>query len=399
MPGKLDSEGLAGETCRRCKEPALLVVRKEPLCRSVHLPPSHHQVTDSHPSPCFIRYVNTKAIKRMESFRVRNADPNKQRKILLPMSFGVSSVALLNVLDFHLKSQQEKTGRTGYSITVMFVDTRSIDPAGPSPDVLTGLKERFPNYEYASVAIQDVFTSVAPDDSLFSLLPSSDVREDASPLNKLSALMNSLPSASARADTLPILRTRLLVAEAHARGCECILWGDSTTKLAEKTLSETAKGRGFSLPWQISDGESPAGFGLAFNYPARDLLKKELAAYVHHLEPSLSSLVHEGSTAATQASMSSRNTTIDDLMKQYFESVEENFPSIVANVVRTSSKLEAKPVLADAERCSLCQMPVTDGRFGIHGWGGDQQDGLSSSASEAGRRLCYGCTRSMPRAA
>ncbi|RAL68532.1 hypothetical protein DID88_007259 [Monilinia fructigena] len=39
-------------------------------------------------------------------------------------------------------------------------------------------------------------------------------------------------------------------------------------------------------------------------------------------------------------SASSKSTTIDDLMAQYFESVEENFPSIVANVVRTSSKLK-----------------------------------------------------------
>jgi len=25
--------------------------------------------------------------------------------------------------------------------------------------------------------------------------------------------------------------------------------------------------------------------------------------------------------------------------------------------------------------CSLCSMPVAGGRFGIHGWGGDQEDG------------------------
>jgi cytoplasmic tRNA 2-thiolation protein 2 len=321
---------------------------------------------------------------------VRNSAPDQQRKILLPISFGVSSVTLLNILDHHLKTQMAKTGRTGFSLHVLFVDSSRIHSASPNADLLSGLQKRYPDHQYITAALEDVFQYAKADDSLLELLPGNNV--DTPSLEQISTLMNSLTSATARADVLPILRTRLIVEEAKRLGCEGILWGDSTTRLAEKTLTETAKGRGFSLPWQTADGES--AFGITFNYPLRDLLKKELVSYINILEPSLDPLVSEPSTTVTN--MSSRNTTIDDLMKEYFESVEENFPSIVSNVVRTTGKLEASPGSASNPRCSLCNMPVPNGQFGIHGWGGDQQDGLAPSSSDTSQGLCYGCTRSIP---
>ncbi|KAF2647963.1 cytoplasmic tRNA 2-thiolation protein 2 [Lophiostoma macrostomum CBS 122681] len=378
MPGKHVS-GIAEQTCRRCKEnSAVLVVRTEPLCRD-----------------CFVKYVHTKAIKRMESFRVRNSAPDQQRKILLPISFGVSSVSLLNILDHHLKTQKSKTGRTGFALVVLFVDATGVGRSPPDKALLDLAKERFPEHEYTSIPLHEVFDLVSEDTSLLEILPTISSNKSLPSSERLPVLLNSLASATARADVITILRTRLIVEQAKKLECEGILWGDSTTKLAEKTLAETAKGRGFSLPWQIADGESH--LGIAFNYPLRDLLKKELVAYVDMADPSLSPLVHEPSKTANQLSMSSKNTTIDDLMTQYFESVEANFPSIVSNVVRTSGKLEVTPISTSTPHCSLCSNPVTDGRFGIHGWGGDQEDGLVPSLTERSKGLCYGCTRSIPR--
>src|SRR4051812_17162591 len=197
---------------------------------------------------------------------------------------------------------------------------------------------------------------------------------------KLDRLLLSLPSASSRSDITSILRTRLLVEVAKENGCESILWGDTTTRLAEKTLAETAKGRGFSLPWQVADGVSP--FGVRFNYPVRDLLKKELITYATLVSPPLTDLVISPSLAVPIVA-SSKSTTIDDLMTQYFESVEENYPSIVANVVRTSSKL--KPLTGEeTTSCGLCGLPVAEGTGGIFGWGGDQNSN-SRPEKENGR--------------
>jgi cytoplasmic tRNA 2-thiolation protein 2 len=339
--------------------------------------------------------VHTKAIKRMESFRVRNASPDHQRKLLLALSCGVSSVTLLHILDCQLKTQISKTGRTGFGLEILCVDTSAVEPAASQVTCFSKAQEMFSNFNFVSLQLHDLFTITPNDASLMRLAPSTDA-ETSTPAQKLARLMASLTTATARADVVSTLTTRLIVEHAKSTGCEGILWGDSTTRLAEKTLSETAKGRGFSLPWQVADGESP--LGLTFNYPLRDILKKELVSYVSLVENSLSSLVCD-SSAATQASMSSKNTTIDDLMKQYFESVEENFPSIVSNVVRTTGKLNASATAASALRCDLCSMPVADGHFGVHGWGGDQQDGMHIAATQDAPKLCYGCTRSIPKPA
>ncbi|KAJ4299751.1 Cytoplasmic tRNA 2-thiolation protein 2 [Kalmusia sp. IMI 367209] len=337
MPGKISDS--ADQPCRRCKDhTALLVVRKDPLCRD-----------------CFIRYVHTKVIKRMELFRVRNAAPDHQRKLLLALSFGVSSVTLLHILDHYLKTQTSKTGRTGFALSVVIIETTSYNDPLSSHHLAASAQEAYPGYDFASLPLHDVFRLVPANDRLAGLVPVPTAEDQSSPEEKLARLLDSLTSATARADVVSTLSTRLVVEYAKSTGCEGILWGDSTTKLAEKTLAETAKGRGFSLPWHVADGESP--FGVTFNYPLRDLLKKELASYVDIVGGSLPSLVRE--SAPTQASMSSKNTTIDDLMKQYFESVEENFPSIVSNVVRTTGKLEATPSSAGTPRCDLCSMPVT----------------------------------------
>lgn len=297
-------------------------------------------------------------------------------------------------MDLHLKTQKSKTGRTGFEISAIHVQ----EPGNTAQAevLLEKVRVQYPDHEYASLSLHDVFRLVPRDDSLKTLVPQDEQKTELNPEEQLACIINSLTSATARADVISTLRTRLIVEHARLAGCESILWGDSTTTLAQKTLAETAKGRGFSLPWQISDGESP--FGLQFHYPLRDVLKKELVSYVNMADSDLASLVHETSSGPTQASTSSKNTTIDDLMKQYFESVEENFPSIVANVVRTTGKLQARPDALLDPKCSMCSMPVPEGRFGIHGWGGDQHDSNNSESETAERNVCYGCTRSLPKA-
>ena len=196
--------------------------------------------------------------------RVRYSALDQTRKILLPVSFGVSSITLLHILDHHLKTQKAKTGYTGFSLVVLFIDTSLVDKDSPSTSLLTILQEQYPGYQYASLSLQEIFNYLPDDDALLDLTPGLGIK-DASIDLKLATLMNSLTSATARADVTSSLLTRIIVEYAKSVDCEAILWGDSTTKIAEKTLAETAKGRGFSLPWVISDCESP--HAIKFNYP------------------------------------------------------------------------------------------------------------------------------------
>ena len=328
----------------------------------------------------------------MENFRVRNSTIDNPRLFLLPVSFGVSSVTLLHLLDRQLQGQIIRMNRAGYELLVAHVDMPS---AGPTGEYLKKLQERYPRYKYSTVDLAEILDYPG---SILDILGESELSSAPSGLgcqvsnqDKLDHLLASLPSATSRTDILNILRTRLLVEIAKERGCEGILWGDSTTRLAEKTLAETAKGRGFALPWQLSDGASP--HGLIFKYPLRDLLKKELITFASLVDPPLNPFIGFGQVSAA---FNSKSTTIDDLMTNYFESVEESFPSIVANVVRTSSKLSANLPFGSGERCGICEMPIAEGAGGLHGWGGDQDDETNPSDSNLRivKRLCYGCARS-----
>lgn len=192
---------------------------------------------------------------------------------------------------------------------------------------------------------------------------------------------------------LSVLLTRAVVRFAKAQNLDGILWGDSTTKLAEKILAESSKGRGFSLPWQVTDGET--SYGMNFYFPVRDILKKELLEFIKLLDTPLTHLVAKDAFVPAQAPVSSKNTTIDLLMKQYFESVEESYPSIVSNVVRTSTKLQ--PSSVGIRRCKLCTFPVTEEQLGIDHWKGIQD--AESTTSTRSAQLCYGCSRTIPETA
>ncbi|RDL39711.1 Cytoplasmic tRNA 2-thiolation protein 2 [Venustampulla echinocandica] len=362
------------------------------LCKRCHQYPITHQIRSEHVCKnCFIQYVMTKAVKRMETYRVRG--PSTQvRKLLLPFSFGPSSASLLYMLDQHIQGQFDRRRRAAYELYVVHIDLY-LDPADrkDASELLEKYEARFPRHTYLSIGLEE---ALLLDDIDWKALnierpPETDVQRPAA--ERLQHLLGSMSSATSRADIASTLLTRLLVDTAKRNNCDSVLFGDSTTRLAEKTLTETAKGRGFALPWQVSDKASP--YGIAFNYPLRDLLKKEIVAYTTLTTPPLSDLVIY-QEPLSHISASSKSTTIDDLMAQYFQSVEENYPSIVANVVRTSSKLQS-PTTDDTTECGLCGLPVARGTDGIHGWGGDQNPGSQPTNENRSGILCYGCSRSM----
>jgi cytoplasmic tRNA 2-thiolation protein 2 len=342
---------------------------------------------------CFVQYVMTKAVKRMETYRIRGSTAKSARKLLFPLSFGPSSASLLQILDQHLQGQYDRMNRAAYELFVVHIDLYVEDTdRKASAALLEKYKSRFPRHSFCRFGLEEALLLDIIDWKALNV-PGAAVEDIQRPATqRLQQLIGSMPSATSRADIISTLVTRLLVDVAKRKDCESILFGDSTTRLAEKTLTETAKGRGFSLPWQVSDGMSP--HGIAFNYPLRDLLKKELVAFSCLNKHSLKELII-CQEPSSHISVPSKLTTIDDLMAQYFESVEENYPSIVANVVRTSSKLQPAADL-NAMACNLCGLPVAEGADRIFGWGSDQNShSWPAKDIDLGNILCYGCSRSI----
>ena len=332
----------------------------------------------------------------MNSYKVRGKE--KPRTILLPLSFGVSSITLLHVLDQQLRTQLERTSRTGYKIHVVFVTQYSTSRMLEYDQSLNLVKQRYPLHTYSFISLESIFDyNLAFDDILNTYIAPVAIDTGMTRADQLSSLISSLSSTTSIVDILALLRTRLIVAFAQDQGCDAVVWGDTTTRLAEKTLSETAKGRGTSLPWITADGTSL--YQIRFAYPLRDLLKKEVAAHAEMTTPTLRPLIVED--LKSEKPTSSKDQTIDGLMAQYFESVENNYPSIVTNVVRTASRLDRPGLPTNGYRCGICSVPVAAISTGLLAGSGNHQGSLEAPVlakprSQSSDFLCYGCQRSLP---
>ncbi|UNI13533.1 Cytoplasmic tRNA 2-thiolation protein 2 [Purpureocillium takamizusanense] len=277
---------------------------------------------------------------------------------------------------------------------------------------------------------------------------------------RLRRFFDALPSATARADATRLLVRHILLDMALAGSYSALLLGHSTTALAALTLAEVANGRGFSVPWQVNDGPYPVrtydepGSGgssgssssskaeerdtataematatttaetttvtqqhVPIFYPMREVFGAEIAQYLE-LSPELGELVTAAAAAALAPSttttttsaatngggsiVSHKDLSIADVMSRYFAGVEGPYEGIVANVVRTTGKLE-RAGAAGAGPCGLCGMTLDE--RGDERWAGelgdddsdgnDDSDGDRRGGGDRKARLCYGCKRSV----
>jgi cytoplasmic tRNA 2-thiolation protein 2 len=316
----------------------------------------------------------------MENYRsIGHASKDRQHKLLLPLSYGVSSAVLLHMLDWQVERQLEGRGRTAYDLHVLVVEPSTISPSSPSCQARFELVQKYyPKHTYTTVPFHSIFR-YDPDikDTMREFVGPDFVDDETkSDQDRLEAFRASILTATSRDDIDAILLMRLIVACAKSYGCEGVIWGDSDSRLAAKTLANVAKGRGGSLTWQVCDGISP--WDVQFSFPLRDLYKSELNLYAS-LVPSLEEIII--SEQPLSESLSNRNMSIDELMTQYIQTQGEKYPGVMANVVRTASKLQPAAITADQARCALCGAALENGAAG------KSRDGLGS-------QLCYGCARS-----
>lgn len=378
---------LSRELCADCggtqgPDVNLLLIRRRYLCDS-----------------CFRKYVASKIWKRMESYSFRYQTSKTTRKLLLPLSGGLSGIVLLHVLDQQLQRQFEKQGRVAYELVLVHVhvpdqlwESRD-DRIGPQSrqEWQKVIRSRFPKYEFLDIprlnevsnydvtferdletlGISKIHQSlVATDEVTVREGGAAEAAKDKPSL--VDSLFAAARTPTAKSELKEILLRRLLIATAKTHTCESIIWAHTDSRLAAKALADVATGRGGSIPNTTAEGLSPSGVG--FNYPVRDLYKSELTLFLESQQERFRDcLLTSDQLKSESVGMvtSIRNTAISDLLTSYISSQGEKYPSIMANVVRTAAKLET-PDISNKEKCKLCSMPVT---------------------TQTGADLCYGCHR------
>lgn len=411
--------------CNRCKaNEALHTLRNETVC-----------------SPCFKSFISLKAVKRLEQLQrdtrasaggkeggeKKGGPPRTQRYLLALSPGGASSTALLSALWENQRQQRERGQKPRFELVVAAVDTELRDDGGSDVDeeaFFASYAERFPGTQFRRVALEDAlgldtvdWAAILPamtqqqDDT--SSFPSSPLASSTEPpARRLRDLLSRLPSTTSRADVVRLLVRHLLVRAAADESCAVLLMGYNTTSLAELTLSEAAKGRGFAVPWGVNDGwasfprvsrredaapadegeaeKSSSANGMLIYHPLRELFRKELLIYSGLTSPPLTPLLLENSRSSA-AVVSHKDLSIDDVMARYFAEVEENYPSVVANVVRTTGKLNRFGGDGENGSCGLCGLGLDE--VGDERWRGEL--GEQKNEGDGRGRLCYGCERSV----
>ncbi|KAK9476202.1 hypothetical protein V1514DRAFT_311969 [Lipomyces japonicus] len=336
--------------CKRCKKnEAVYVSRKEPFCKE-----------------CFVRFLRGKQRKQMAEYKVSydqslsNLEQQQLSapRVLLALSLSESSLSLLEMLVSLLHEQRSMhRGRSGFELFVIHVDQSEVYPyAEPITTVMDRLQDRFgQSCVIKKTGLNSIFESKFAYAQQFThnyLSTSdyvvSDIIDPQDHTNNVKDLLSSIRDRTSKLDIIESIRQRLILQSASDLNCSTILWGDSMTRIAEKTLSLTAKGRGSSLPHQISDTVKQ---GISHIYSLREVLRAETEQYVDLLQ--ISDLVAKPAIAMPNVL---RMMTIDDLMVNYFADIETAFPSIVSTVVRTADKL-ADPIQDIASTCFICGVP------------------------------------------
>ncbi|KAL2195504.1 hypothetical protein P885DRAFT_70598 [Corynascus similis CBS 632.67] len=428
--------------CVKCRaQEATLDSRSQAVCRD-----------------CFIKFISAKCIKQIGILgketrpppSTTNGPPTGTRRYLLGLSFGVSSTVLLHLLNDNVEFQLARGRSAPFELTVIHIDdtpddqthrdhTSPSSTAAASETILAQYRARYPRFTFHSVPLSSALANDPLEPSSPSSLPhlKETAVATATAATTMSNIMGTTTTAASRSDLERQLTRRVLLTQARTRHCQALLLGHSTTALAETTLAEAAKGRGFAVPWLVGDGAAPStspslgggegsssasaaavggaggggvddedvGAGAVLVYhPLRDALRKELVTYAGLVDPPLTDLIDGGvqesknggspRAAAGAAVVSHKDLSIEEVMRKYFAEVEESYPSVVANVARTTGKLvRAGEGAVDGEWCGLCGMPLDED--GDERWRGEL--GIQERTGTGpgfGSRLCYGCERS-----
>jgi cytoplasmic tRNA 2-thiolation protein 2 len=162
-------------------------------------------------------------------------------------------------------------------------------------------------------------------------------------------LLDSLEAASSfssKEDLIQYYTTLALELEARRLGCNMIMYGDNSTLLAIKTISNTSKGRGISLHLELAIENLDPVAQILHVKPLRDILGKEIGIFNQYRE--VNSFLHPNITTGMH-----KKASIERMTAEFILELENEFPSTVSTITRTAFKIP--PFFKDVQPlCILC---------------------------------------------
>ncbi|KAK3085328.1 hypothetical protein FSP39_001545 [Pinctada imbricata] len=179
--------------------------------------------------------------------------------------------------------------------------------------------------------------------------------------SKLTSLLASLKSITAKEDLVKSLRQKLLIDLARERGFTKVMLADCSTRLAVRLLSDMAQGHGGHVAMDTAFADKRHS-EITIVRPIRDFSSKEVALY---------NILNNVDTIfiPTLTTKASDGTSIEHLTEKFVTGLQADYPSTTSNIMRTGEKLSTQNPDTDDQHCAICQAPL------------DTDVGLSSALS------------------
>lgn len=291
------------------------------------------------------------------------ADKWGEQKVLIPVSFGTSSVVLADMVASLLQEQNlAHNGKLGFELVLLHILEREINDEDCSIEnaemTLRQLASRYEPVEVRSVV-------VSPDQyfldkqALLRIQVNAEfdvVHQKQESVHKFSleTLLAACESNSLKADLVQLVYHEVILQNAVSHGCQTVLFGHSMTRLASEVLSLAVKGRGSEIHEAIADRSvTYESSEIHILFPLRDILHAEVKA-VLDLTEGLGSFVSKTIASKPLA----KNMTVQALSTKYFEDLGANgYASTASTVVKTAEKLGA-PKGEVTGNCRICHSSI-----------------------------------------
>jgi cytoplasmic tRNA 2-thiolation protein 2 len=371
-------------------------------------------------APCFDRFLSTKFRKQLgdESYKplyLRDKTPvAATARVVVPIrshwtagSKVEAGMALVDMLVELLRVHRRgHRGRQGFYINVLEI----VDDSAPVPVPADGetkwslgdwLKENYTDDEIESfkqIKLSDFFHSAS--DELWDTIQIDKINPESSSSvspacsdnsarpRSLNELLNVLPSKTSRADIITIITQQLITDYAIATKSQSIFEPHTLTFMAEQSMALVCKGRGIELGTSIlpfissADASAAAGGAapetvdvilackanavkpvytaadLVTLRPLCDLYDTEIKTYLalHDLQVPAHALLPTIAPGTNTKALS-----MDQLLHNYFSTIDAAFPSVTTTVVRTIDKLASKFDFSDFEHAGGAPVEASTG--------------------------------------
>ncbi|OCF56639.1 hypothetical protein L486_05493 [Kwoniella mangroviensis CBS 10435] len=203
-----------------------------------------------------------------------------------------------------------------------------------------------------------------PDLPLFPDAPSSS---SSTPLDRLRSVLSTLPAASRPSFLSSILDSLITTTSQIIPDLSHVLLAETSTRQAQRLISGTALGKGYTLPLDLSvihKSSAPDGRDIIRLKPTKDISLKEVTIYTYL--KNLNGLVRNarnwdnaGPQNRKGDSRGKGNTrSLESLTEQFIASLAVTHPATVSTINRTGDKLRFTGEKETQVNCPVCQLPV-----------------------------------------